>query len=343
MQAVLVGCGAMSKAWLDAARQIDGLAIVGLVDINADRARTRAREFGLDRAAIDDDLHSVLTATRPDIVFDVAVPSARRDIALTAFAHGCHLLTEKPLADSIEHANEILAAARAANRVHAVVQNRRYLAGVRRIRRFLESGAIGSPSSIHCDFFLAPHFGGFREEMDHVLLIDMAIHTFDVVRYVANRDPQRVFCVEWNPRTSWYHHGSSAAAIFEMSCGVVFSYRGSWCADGLRTSWESAWRIVCERGTLIWDGYDDLRAEAVDGSGRDGLFDRVAPVEVPPLDLRDRVGGHLGVMRDFITAIAEGGQPETVGTDNIKSLAMVFAAARSAETGSSVDVVTDWR
>ena len=72
----------------------------------------------------------------------------------------------------------MVARARAA-RLHAVVQNRRYLAGVRRIARVLDSGAIGALTSIHCDFFLAPHFGGFREEMDHVLLIDMAIHTFD--------------------------------------------------------------------------------------------------------------------------------------------------------------------
>ena len=52
MNVVLVGCGAMSKAWLEAARQIDGIAIVGLVDLDADRAQARAREFGLDDAAI---------------------------------------------------------------------------------------------------------------------------------------------------------------------------------------------------------------------------------------------------------------------------------------------------
>ncbi|CAH2395172.1 hypothetical protein [Mesorhizobium escarrei] len=41
---VLVGCGAMSKTWLDAARQVPGIAVVGLVDLNADRAKARARE-----------------------------------------------------------------------------------------------------------------------------------------------------------------------------------------------------------------------------------------------------------------------------------------------------------
>ena len=72
-----------------------------------------------------------------------------------------------------------------------MIQNRRYLAEVRRIRRFLDSGAIGAPTSIHCDFFVPPHFGGFREEMDHVLLLDMAIHTFDAARFLVGPRPAR--------------------------------------------------------------------------------------------------------------------------------------------------------
>jgi predicted dehydrogenase len=186
MNVVLVGCGAMSKAWLEATRHAAPVNIVGLVDLDADRARARAHEFDLAGAAIGTNLDAMLDATRPDAVFDVVVPAARREVALSAFAHHCHLLTEKPLADSLDNAHAILAAARRADRVHAVVQNRRYVANIRRIRRFLDSGAIGAPTSIHADFFIAPHFGGFREEMRHVLLVDMAIHTFDAARYLAN-------------------------------------------------------------------------------------------------------------------------------------------------------------
>jgi predicted dehydrogenase len=71
---------------------------------------------------------------------------------------------------------------------------------------------------------------------------------------------------------------------------------------------------------------------------RDGLFDKVEPVAVPPLDPRDRVGGHLGVMQDFIAAVKNGGEPETTGADNIKSLAMVFGAIESAEKGQRVPI-----
>ena len=197
--------------------------------------KSRAKEFGLNGGVtIGTNLEAVLEKTKPDVVFDVVVPAARHDVAFAAFENGCHLLTEKPLADSREHAQAILDAARRANRVHAVVQNRRYVANVRRIRRFLESGAIGAPTSIHCDFFVAPHFGGFREEMRHVLLLDMAIHTFDAARYMVKGEPQEVYCQEWEPQNSWYRQGSSATAIFGMSGGIVFTYRGSWCADGFR-------------------------------------------------------------------------------------------------------------
>ncbi|HEX7107645.1 MAG TPA: Gfo/Idh/MocA family oxidoreductase [Aestuariivirga sp.] len=336
--AVLAGCGAMSKAWLEAVAKIDQVEIVGLVDVDIERARGRAEEFSLEGAVVGAELSSVLAQTKPTMVFDVALPQVRLNLVRTALSHGCHVLTEKPMAASLTDAREIIGLSHAAQRLHAVVQNRRYLANARRIRRFLDTGALGKPTSIHCDFFIAPHFGGFREDMDHVLLVDMAIHTFDSARYIINAEAANVFCKEWEPPKSWYRHGSSALAVFGMSNGAIFTYRGSWSAKGFKTSWESTWRIVCERGTLTWDGYDDVKAE-VDSGKRDGLFDVMAPVAVPPLDPRDAVGGHLGIIQDFIRAIKDGTEPETKGSDNIKSLAMVFGAVESSETGRSVKIV----
>jgi predicted dehydrogenase len=337
LTAVLVGCGRMSRAWLDAVRKLEGLQLVGLVDIDVAQAEKRAREHGLTNAAVGGDLAAILSAAKPDIVFDVAVPQARRQVVETAFAHDCHVLTEKPMAIDRDDARAILLAANRSGRLHAVVQNRRYLAAVRRIKRFLDSGALGRPTSIHCDFFIAPHFGGFREAIDNVLLVDMAIHTFDVARYVIGGTPKTVFCTEWEPVNSWYKAGSSAVATFQMEGGTIFNYRGSWCAAGLNTSWESSWRIVCERGALTWDGFDRLMAERTTGQ-REGLFDLTEMVEVPPLDPRDRIGGHFGIIEDFVDAIRTGGEPETRGSDNIKSLAMVFAAIESAGSGHRVAV-----
>ena len=199
--------------------------------------------------------------------------------------------------------------------------------------------AIGEITSAHADFFLAPHFGGFREEMDHVLLLDMAIHAFDALRCMTRLDGLNVYCREWNPPSSWYRQGSSAVAVFELDNGAPFTYRGSWCADGLRTSWECAWRFVGTKGTLTWDGDDAIRIEVARPGAREGLLDAVVPVEPPPLTADDRVGGHRGVLADFVAAVRSGTQPETSGRDNIRSLAMVLGAIASAESGRRVDIV----
>lgn len=340
MRALLVGCGAMSRRWLDATSRIEGLEVAGLVDIDPARARERAQEFGLAAAWTGADLAAGLDAVRPDVVFDVVVPEARRDVVMQAFARGCHVLSEKPMADSLERARAMVAAARKAGVIHAVVQNRRYIDGIRRLRTAVASGELGEVTSVHTDFFLGPRFGGFREEMRNVLLLDMAIHTFDAARYVIGAEPDAVYCREVNPQGSWYAHGASAYAIFEFARDVTYTYRGSWCAQGRRTSWESAWRVIGTRGTLTWDGFEDFAAER-EGSTGTGVLRDADPVPVPATDPSLRIGGHEGVLRDFVAAVRSGVPPETAGQHNIRSLAMVFAAIESARLGQRVAIAPE--
>jgi predicted dehydrogenase len=337
---VLCGCGAMAKGWLRAVRSTPDLSaaleIVGLVDLDRDVAQALAAEFDLGSVAIGTDLTAVLDETGAHIVFDIVIPAARHSVVRAALARGCHVLSEKPMSNSMEEAADLIRAAEEAGRVHSVVQNRRFISGVRRMRRFVESGEIGEITAIHCDFFIGPHFGGFREKMDNVLLLDMAIHTFDAARYVSGKTPLSVYCLETNPRGSWYAHGASANAVFRLSDDVVFTYRGSWCAEGERTSWESAWRIVGTRGMLTWDGEETFRA-SVAGQD-DGLLRGSIPVEVPPPLHEEETHGHASVIADFLTAIRTGRAPETAGDDNIRSLAMVFGAIESARSGRTVDL-----
>jgi predicted dehydrogenase len=98
------------------------------------------------------------------------------------------------------------------------------------------------------------------------------------------------------------------------------------------------WRIIGERGSLVWDGRDSIGVEVIAGDARDGLFDRTRPAEVPPLDAADAIGGHLAIMKQFVAAVRGGPLPETVSTDNLNSLAMVFGAIRSAETGQAATI-----
>lgn len=335
LRAVLVGCGSMSGVWLRCAAQVEGLAVVGLVDLDRARAEGRREESGL-AAAVFDDLEAALRDLRPELVFDCTVPEAHHGVVLAALRYGCHVLGEKPLADSMERAREMVAAAERAGRLYAVVQNRRYDPRIRRVRRLVESGVLGPLTILDGDFYLGAHFGGFRERMRHVLLLDMAIHSFDQARFLSGADAVSVWCRDWNPEGSWFDHGAAAVAVFEMTGGVVYTYRGCWCAEGLSTTWECSWRLVGTRGSAQWDGGDGFRAERVRDGAPAAFRRETESVDLPPEHADDRRDGHLGLLREFVECVRTGRRPETDCRDNLRSLAMVFAAIESAETGRVV-------
>jgi predicted dehydrogenase len=233
----------------------------------------------------------------------------------------------------------MVAAAGKAGKLYAVIQNRRYQPQIRSLRRFLDSGRIGRVTTVQSNFFIGAHFGGFRDRMQHVLLLDMAIHSFDQARLITAADAERVYCHEWNPAGSWYDHDASAVAVFEMSGGIVYTYQGSWCAEGCNTSWECSWRIIGERGSVLWDGADGFLAESV-VPARSGLVRKRKEQKVPIRCPKRQTGGHAGVIANFLACVRNGGEPETVCTDNIRSLAMVHAAVKSAATRRRTAVAT---
>ncbi len=334
LTAVMAGCGAMSDGWLTALREIpylkDNVRLVGMVDLDPEVAVRRAEKHGLGGISVSADLPDMLAQLKPDLLFDLVVPPARFAVVEAGLAAGCHVLSEKPMANALPEAKALVGLAAKAGKIHAVIQNRRFLSGIRRVKAMIEAGTLGDLTAVHVDFFIGAHFGGFRDAMDHVLLLDMAIHTFDAARYLIARKPVSVYCRETNPKGSWYAHGAAADALFDFEDGVAMTYRGSWCAEGANTAWEATWRIIGTKGTLLWDGNEGFEAHVV--AGDEGFFRPLEAVEVPRLS-EPLIEGHGGVIADFVRAVTSGGTPLTVGSDNIQSLAMVAAAIESANAG----------
>jgi predicted dehydrogenase len=164
----------------------------------------------------------------------------------------------------------------------------------------------------------------------------MSIHAFDAARFLTGCDPVSVYCHSFNPARSWYKGDASAIVIFEMSGGVVFCYRGSWCALGERTDWHSQWRILGSTGSVFWDGDMKFNAEAIVPDSAPEFFTPTRKLEVPVAAMQFE--RHAAMMGEFVDALRAGRQPETNCQDNIKSLAMVLAAVESAKAGKKVAV-----
>jgi len=313
-----VGAGAMGRAWLAAIAADPEVRLVGVVDIDLATARSAVAALGLD-LPVGADVAALAAETGARAVVNVTVPAAHHPVATAALRAGLPVLGEKPAAATLAEAVALADTASATGQLFMVSQSRRWNPQVFALRELVaELGAVGSVTT---EFFRAPRFGGFRDQMAHPLLVDMAIHPFDTARFLLDADPVSVYCEAWNPPWSWYAGAANATAVFEMAGGARYTYTGSWCAPGAETSWNGAWRVSGEKGSAHWDGDHDPTLTADH-----------APTPHPP----SRYSGIAGALRAFVEALRTGGTPMGEIHENLMSLAMVEAAVESADAGVPV-------
>ncbi len=334
---VVVGCGGMGRGWMKNLQSNPRSELVGVVDIRQEAALAAAKEYGLDPKYAFTDLTAAVSACRPDFIADVTVPEAHAQTTITALRLGLPVIGEKPLADSMEAARRMCDAAKDSGKLSMISQSKRYETNHISFAGALASGAIGEITTVNCDFYIGAHFGGFRDQMQSPLVLDMAIHHFDMCRYFTGAAATTVYAHEFNPTSSWYKGDVSASAIFQLERGIIFTYRGSWCAEGCHTSWNGNWRVAGTRGTLLLEQDQFPRGERLKTGGKDGFHRELEPVPVPRIETNGE--GIAGSLNEFLDAL-EHGKPVQPGEsrDNIHSLAMVFAAMASARAGARVPV-----
>ena len=267
---------------------------------------------------------------------DVTVPEAHRDVTVQALAAGLPVLGEKPMASRMAEAREMVAASESAGKLYMVSQSRRYDANLHALRQLILDH-VGPLGILNSDFYIGAHFGGFRDEMANVLILDMAIHTFDAARFLCGGDPVAVYCEEFNPPWSWYKGDASRDGDLRddrrpaLHLPRLLVRRGASDTPG-RPSGGRSGRAARRPGTAS----AATRPSADTVTGTEGFTRQTEThtADVPP----DMPGGIAGSLRDFLHALDTGATPMGECHDNIKSLAMVFGAIESAATGQRVKV-----
>ncbi len=323
MRVVQVGMGGMGDAWLKTVQASTEVDYAGFVEVDVSMAQRQAEAYGLDRSSIFSSLEQALAAVKADGLINVTPPQFHKEISIAALRAGVPVLSEKPLANSMEAARDILRASDETGVLHMVAQNYRYHAVCQTVFHALHDRDLGSIAAVQVEFFRGPNFGGFREVMDYPLILDMSIHHFDLLRFFLQSDPVAVFGKSWNPPWSWFKGDVSASLTIAFPNNVAVSYNGSWCSLGRQTSWNADWRFECERGVLRMQN-DQVTIERV------GQNDEPMPMLDPPLVAQ------AYLLHEFYQAIKLGKAPVTTCQDNIKSLGIVFDSIRSFETGGVV-------
>lgn len=326
------GAGSWGMSWLGKIERSTHFELRALVEPTPE-AREAAQAAGVSPELCFTGLDEALAAgVDAQVGVIVTPPATHLEVAHKAMEAGLDLLVEKPLADTLDAARELVDRADAIGRTLMVSQNYRFKRAPRTVQRLVKQGAVGQIEQVRIVYQKAPPFADFRVQMDEPVIIDMAIHHLDQVRGLLGLEPVRLRARSWNP--SWSRFRGNASALIEMETaeGVQIVYTGSWCSTGPETTWDGEWDIQGERGGILWRqnqvrlGFTSV-FDTVFLPGareRDGMMD----VDLDAVALEER----SGVLGELHAALLEGRAPETHGRDNLRSLALVLAAVESARS-----------
>ncbi len=330
-RAILTGLGGRGMYWLGELQSHAGVEVVAAVE-PAEANRQRAIEKrGLDAGIVFESLDDAIKAdTGATFVMDVTPPAVHDQIAYKAFDAGLHVLGEKPLTDDPTKAAPLVEAGRKAGVRHMIAQNYRFDSSARQMQRSIAEGLIGKPGQCDVQFYMpwADIPGSHYVTQPYMLINDMMVHHFDLMRLVLGSDPTAVTAITWNQPWGWHEGDAAHAIVFEFPDGLRATHVSIGCSVGEHADYYGTWRVEGPQGSLKWENRRiwHTHLHRAEKKVREEVFSSRA-------DERAH-----GILNEFIASIDEGRDPECSAEDNLKSVAMVFAAIKSAKEGRRVEL-----
>ena len=349
---LVVGCGHMGKSHAKAYHALDGFEIVGVVSRGEKSRRDVLDALGAEYPQFSN-YEEALSATLPDAVSINTYPDTHADYTKKAFAAGCHVFLEKPIAETVEEAQEIVDAAKAAGRKLVIG----YILRVHPSwTRFIEvSQTLGKPLVMRMNLNQQSSGDNWRTHkalMNSMSpIVDCGVHYVDVMCQMTRAKPLRVSAIgarlseELDP--GMYNYGQLQVSFDDGSVGW---YEAGW---GPMMS-EVAFFIkdvVGPKGSVSIAGMaegeetDDVdshtKAEALrlhhSELGEDGEFAKKDEV----IECADDPG-HDGLCQleqeVFLDAIVNDVDLSDHMQDAVNSLRIVIAADEAFKTGRTVDL-----
>lgn len=329
---VQLGLGGWGRNWVEeVTRATPGVEPVAWVDTDAEARERAIKIVPLPKERVFATLDDALEKVTADAALAVVPLPAHAAVTRAALEAGLHVLVEKPFTETLAEAHALVELARARQRVLMVNQNYRWFPAPRLARQLLRDGAIGHLIACYLDFHFFYGKGYRYFFLEHPLLNDMAIHHFDSLRFVLDEEPVSISCHSWkepHPETPFAGYPAASATI-RFAGGTVVSYRGTWVTRGPATPYGGNWRLDGTQGTIEFAfrrGFHER--DIVDPLILHRPGEPAETLALPEMRYQDR----MGALDTFARWIRDGEPPEDASTaaDNLVSLALMFAAMRSA-------------
>lgn len=347
---IQIGTGNQGEAWcrefLPPNVEDGTVEVVAAVDVN-EAALTNALEaLPLSEAECYTDAEAAMAehGDEADAAALVVPPGARRELVSLAIDHDLEILAEKPLAASMDDAVEIVELVEESDTKLGVTMSHRFRRDITSLRSQIRSGEYGPVEYLYCRYAVnARSRGSWAGERlydfeEHPLLIDGAIHHLDLLADVAGGRAETVFCQSWNPAYSDFAGDPNAVVQLSTDGGTTIVYEGlNTAATSFNGWWNEHVRADCEAAALVLDG-GELRRFPYERSA-EGCMGHADFEDGEPIALESGEKWENALLVERFAEWCAGGEPmETNARANLRSMAIVFAAIESAETGEAVDV-----
>lgn len=339
---IQVGTGGQGRAWCSRflpPNIADGrIEVVAAVDVNPAALVNAQEHLGLPPKKCYTDIRRAFAENPADFCTIVTPPAFHEEVVKLALEHDIHILSEKPIADTMEASVRIAAAVQAAGKKMGVTMSHRFDQDKTTLRNELRSGRPGSIDYLVCRFTCnMRRFGdwgaAFRHTMDDALMIEGAVHHLDILADLAGARCATIYAQTWNPSWGEYGSGAQGHVMLTFENGVRAIYEGAKTnAVGLNGWAQEYFRVECEHETLI---LDRRRVERFPYEPK--VYKREGEgIEVPLLEQPKWMNTWL--VAQFLDWLDGGPPMETNIEDNLQSVALIFAAIESSRTGQPVQV-----
>ena len=322
----IVGCGRISVMYRIAFQALrDQIEVVIAVDKDIERARDFAVEFG---CAASDRFADAL-AVKPDVLHLCTPHFLHASMAVDALRAGINVLTEKPMAITLEEADHMIAMEQETGLALGVIFQSRYEAGVREMKRLIQEGTLGELrgawSTMNWSRPPAYYQSDWKGRWDGEgggVLIDQAIHTIDMVQWLVDSP---VYSVHGHIDTrvlSMIEVEDVADAVIEFENGCRYSLFA--CNYNVRHA-PIEFEIIGEKGSVRLIG--DRAVICLDGQPEY----TVEPEPAPDFAGEKYWGNfHRLQLADFYQSIREGKRPAIDAPDGRAALEIVLSVYRSS-------------
>ncbi len=334
IRAAVIGVGAMGKHHARVYNDLENVELVAVADPDEGRRLALARRYKVTAYADHEDL---LKQERVDVV-SVAVPTVlHREVARSVIQRGVHLLIEKPIASTVQEAQEVIDQAARAGVTLAVGHIERFNPAVTELKRRLADGDLGRIFQIHARRLSPfPHY-----VRDVGVVIDLATHELDIMRYLVGNEVERVYAE--TGRNVHERHEDLLSGVIRFGNDVLGVLDINW----LTPTKVRELRITGEQGMFLVDYLDqDLyfyeNSEAPSRWDTMALFKGVEEGNVLKIRV-SKIEPLEAELRAFVDAVVNGTGPVVSGLDGLRAIALAHLLIASGEEGRVLHVEEEAR